>query len=205
MTAEEYVPQAGEYVVTANSGRWFVLKDLDGWAQMAADDAANNPMRSIYFRFAAAIVRIDGEEVEPAEFAPALEARIDLLSGDEINALERAYDERADPSKRPAPKVDYAAAPNELVVPAPTGRWFVLRTLTARQQMAADEVAGFGARQTYYRTAMRVARINGTEVPLPTCKEHLDERIRGLMGEECDALGIAYNQRFSATANLKNV
>lgn len=84
------------------------------------------------------------------------------------------------------------------------GRSFIMRDLTAREQMAADRSAGDPTAMVYYRVAMAIVSIDDAELPSVESKAELDARIDMLSGRESDALAMAYSKRADPTDDLKN-
>ena len=176
--------------VKLSTGHVGELRELSARDQMNADISVDDMSEISYYRVAAALVQFDERVFPPAQAKLELEARIDLLTGQDMDELASAYTKSF--------KVNSDG--------------FELRELKAREQMFADRVAKqVPAKLMYYRVALALDRIGDkvfgpltAPIDIDRIKE-LDSRIDQLTGPQVDALGELYVERFTPNAEiLKN-
>ncbi len=79
-------------IVTLSSGRTAELRELSARQQMNSDIAGKgDATRILYFRIASALTKLGDQAFDAPKNDLEIEARIDMLSGREIDELAQAY------------------------------------------------------------------------------------------------------------------
>jgi TRAP-type uncharacterized transport system substrate-binding protein len=97
-------------------------------------------------------------------------------------------------------------APRTITVDdAPSGRKYVLRQLSAFEQMQADSVATGTMDAMYYRLGLSIAQIDDKLVaPRPT-KAFTDVFLKSIPGDDADKLILAYANAFTPLAQAATI
>jgi hypothetical protein len=88
-------------------------------------------------------------------------------------------------------------APKLFDVIGPSGRTYILRELTAFEQMQADSASQSTAESLYYRMALAIESINGEQIVRRERKVSADMLLKEISGPDADALVLAYAKAFS--------
>jgi hypothetical protein len=97
-------------------------------------------------------------------------------------------------------------APRTITVDdAPSGRKYVLRQLSAFEQMQADSVATGTMDAMYYRLGLSISEVDGKLVAPRPNKVFTDVFLKSIPGDDADKLILAYANAFTPLAQATTI